>query len=118
MILNDRIIDEEIIERLLLHNTIDNADEILAQPKFISQVSKMYNHHPVQQIKNLFCGFQNFSNQQSAYSRVQVFLMGVLPCDPYEFTQLFCARCVKTFSFREVQSKIVDCQVPGSKQTI
>ena len=36
MILNDRIIDEEIIERLLLHNTIDNADEILAQPKFIS----------------------------------------------------------------------------------
>ena len=43
MILNDRIIDDEIIEKLLLHNTIDQADQILAKPKLISSVSKMYN---------------------------------------------------------------------------
>jgi hypothetical protein len=43
MILNDRIIDEEIIERLLIHNTIDNVDEILAKPTIISNISKIYN---------------------------------------------------------------------------
>lgn len=36
MILNDRIIDEEIVERLLLHNTMEQPEEILAKPKLIS----------------------------------------------------------------------------------
>ena len=40
--------------------------------------------------------------------------MGVLPCDPYEFTQLFCTRCIKTFSFRDVQAKLVDYIIPNS----
>ena len=40
MILNDNIIDEELIERLLLHNQIENESEILAKPKVVSSVSK------------------------------------------------------------------------------
>ena len=40
MILNDNIIDEELIERLILHNTIDNEQEILSKPKLISTISK------------------------------------------------------------------------------
>jgi hypothetical protein len=42
LILNDRIIDEEVIERLLLHNTINDAQEILAKPKIVSLVDKRH----------------------------------------------------------------------------
>jgi len=109
MILNDRIIDEEILEKLLLQNTVDQADEILAKPKIVSNVSKIYNELQVQKLSDLYCGYGTTSknNHQNAYSRVNVFIMGVLPCDPFEFTQLFCASCAKTFSFRDVQASVV-----------
>ena len=45
LILNDRIIDEEVIQRLMLSNTIDQSEEILAKPRLISSVSKMYNDY-------------------------------------------------------------------------
>lgn len=115
MILNDRIIDDEIIERLLLHNTIESADEILAKPKLISSVSKKYNDMPAQRLSDLFCGFSAQKNHQSAYSRLQVFTMGVLPGDPFEFTQLFCEKCVKTFSFRDVSSKTQNMEENGKQ---
>ena len=71
MILNDRLVDNEVIEKLMLNTTIDKADQILAGPKVVSHVAKMYSDMPLTKLNDLYCGFSGGNlGTSNNYARV------------------------------------------------
>ena len=47
------------------------------------------------------------------YFKVKASVIGILPQNVREMTQLYCPRCVQTYSFRDIES---DCSIPLQNQ--
>ena len=99
-LLNERVIEDCVIQTLLAHK---HVDQILKHQKVITQISKFYDHFEVETLKNIYFNNQ-FANQNKF--RVKFIFMEIeSPSNPEEFCRLFCKKCQKSISFKNISTQ-------------
>jgi len=111
--LTERIMEDDVLKRLVLGS--DNTMmEIAGNPHVVSAVSGEYMSLNVTNLADIFppsvrikdCGPLGKSlqmNMERNFFKVKAAVLSVIPANVHELTQLFCPRCVKTYSFKEME---------------
>lgn len=107
------------MKRLILGSDLD-LKEICAKPQVVSSVSGDYTNLNLTNLTDIFPPMpgQAFNqaynlNLERNYFKVKVTVLGVIPQNIRELTQLYCPKCSQTFSFKDIES---DCSLPQTSQ--
>ncbi|CDW85854.1 alpha telomere binding protein [Stylonychia lemnae] len=106
LILNERVIEDELMKKLILNTDIDK-NLTMGQPLVITQINKQYNEMPYTSLFELYhkpAVEISYDFNQHDIMRMKVFTLGFLPSNIREMTQLYCKRCLRNFSFQELET--------------
>eukprot|EP00347_Sterkiella_histriomuscorum_P010807 403374850 len=118
LLMNERVLEDDFLKKLILSTEQDKDITMCSDPIVISNVSQQYSEMYFTTLNEVFhmpTGSSNsaFDYCQTNIFRVKVFTLGFMPNNIREMCQLYCNKCVKTYSFQEIET---DNTLPLDKQ--